>query len=89
MQQHLDVLVKGSEYEERFRFLAESENLFNSLAALRRTLWDMRASIYQLERLYEEIRDNKADVGCLREEINSIAERFDLHMAQLKKIEPS
>lgn len=78
MQQYYDVFIKGTEYEERFKILAENERLINNLAALRRTLWDMRAKICQLESLLEETKDIKAEVGALQAQINSTAERLRL-----------
>jgi hypothetical protein len=78
MQPYYDVFIRGTEYEERFKVLAENERLVNHLVALRRTLWDMRAKICQLERLLEESTDIKAEATALQAQIDSTAERLRL-----------
>jgi hypothetical protein len=85
MQQPPDVLVQGDEKKEQSQFESESENVLRKLTILRRTLWDIRASIDQLERLYEEIKAAKVDVGSLQVEIDSLAERFDQQVRQAKE----
>jgi prefoldin subunit 5 len=85
MQQPPDVLVQGNENKQQSQFESESENVLRKLTILRRTLWDIRASIDQLERLYEEIKAAKVDVGSLQEEIDSLAERFDPRVRQAKE----
>jgi hypothetical protein len=85
MQQPSDVLVQGNENKEQSQFASESENVLRKLTILRRTLWDIRASIDQLERLYEEIKAAKVDVGSLQLEIDSLAERFDQQVRQAKE----
>ena len=72
------VFIRGTEYEEKFKSRAESEMLLSDLVALRRRLWDTRAKICQLERVFGETKDLKAEVALLQAQIDSAAERFGL-----------
>ena len=83
MQQHTDVYIKGTQYEKNFRLQAESENLLKNLVALRRTLWDMRAHLYQLEKVLAESKGIKEEADCLQAELNATAEKLSL---QIKRI---
>ena len=76
MQQYSDTFIKGTEYEERFNSLAERERLLGNLTALRRTLWELRANVCQLERLLEEARVIRSEAIDLREQISCVTERL-------------
>jgi hypothetical protein len=78
MEQDQNGFMGSAQYERRFRFQAERENLLSNLTALRRTLWEMRASLHHLEQVCKEVRDTQAEVECLREQINIAAERIGL-----------
>ncbi|HSL29056.1 MAG TPA: hypothetical protein VK900_07650 [Anaerolineales bacterium] len=75
---HYDVFIKGTEYETRFESMAESERLLDNLAALRRTLWEIRAHLCRLEVVLEESRSLKEETDCLRVELDSVVKRMDL-----------
>jgi hypothetical protein len=76
MEQGADVLIKGTQYEQKFLLEAENENLLKNLAALRRVLWDMRAHLCQLEKSIAESQAIKEEVDCLQAELNATAERL-------------
>ena len=80
MQHQDDVFVRSTEYERKFRLQAESENLLKNMAALRRTLWEMRANLCQLEKVLQESRDIKEEAGCLQAELHSTAKRLRLQI---------
>lgn len=88
-QNQYDQFIKGTEYEARFKSSAERERLLNNLAALRRTLWEMRAHLYQLESVLQESRNIAADVDCLRAQLDSVVERLDLQLTNSWRSESS
>lgn len=85
MEQDQNGFTGSAEYERRFRFQAERENLLGNLTALRRTLWEMRANLHRLEQVCKEVQDTRVEVGCLREQIDLAAERFGLHSMQARE----
>lgn len=78
MQLHSEMFIKETEYQEKFRKQAESESLLNHLTTLRRSLWDIRAEIHELETALEDTGDLKAQVSRLLEQIEATAERLAL-----------
>ena len=82
MEQDQNGFIGSLEYERRFRFQAERDNLLSNLTALRRTLWEMRANLHHLEQVCKEVRDTRAELGCLREQIDLAVERFGLESMQ-------
>lgn len=88
-QNHYAEFIKGTAYEARFKSMEEGERLLSNLAALRRTLWEMRAQLCQLEDVLDHSRSIKADVDCLRAQLESTAERLDLQLNKYRASEPS
>lgn len=88
-QNHYEEFIKGTEYEAKFKSMEEGERLLNNLAALRRTLWEMRAQLCQLEDVLKESRNLKADVDCLRAQLESTTERLDLQWSNYRRRELS
>ena len=88
-QNHYEQFIKGTEYEATFKSLEEKERLLNNLAGLRRTLWEMRAQLCQLEGALEESRHLIADVDCLRAQLESTAQTLDLQLSHYRTSELS
>ena len=88
-QNHYEEFIKGTEYEGMFKSMEEKDRLLNNLVALRRTLWEMRAQLCQLEDVLGESRNIMADVDCLRAQLESTAERLDLQLSNYRRSELS
>lgn len=84
-QQYYDLFIRGTEYETKFRTQAEGQRRLDDIAALRRTLWEMRAILCHLEDALEEQADIEVEVSCLREQIESAAHRLALQLQTAKE----
>jgi hypothetical protein len=80
MPEHNDVFLNETGYEQSFRRAAEREKLANNLRTLRRIAWDLRAKICQLEQMFDDMTDFKADMKSLQDEINLTAESLGLEL---------
>ncbi|MDQ2693672.1 MAG: hypothetical protein M3Y68_16665 [Chloroflexota bacterium] len=88
-QNHYEQFIKGTEYEAMFKSMEEKDRLLNNLGGLRRTLWEMRAQLCQLESALEASRDIIADADCLRAQLESTAERLDLQLSHYRRTDLS
>ena len=81
MPEHNDLFVKETGYQQSFKRIAEQERLANNVRTLRRIAWDLRAKICQLEQMFDDMTEFKADMKSLQDEINLTAESLGMELA--------
>lgn len=81
-----DVSTEDSQQHKRSTLLVEREKFLVNLEALRQTSREMRAKLDQMERVFAEIGNLRAEVHALRTQINLTAERLGLQPVPDKSI---
>ena len=85
VEQHANVLIKGTQYEKKFLLEEANETILKNLVTLRRMLWDMRAQLCQLEKDIAESKAIKDQADCLQAEIDSTAKSLDLQILRMRQ----